>query len=346
MKKSKIKYILLLTIILIGIFSICGFAENFHWKCIIPANSSYEINEWRALSKEIEEVTEGQMVIDIYVPGEHPYKLADTLKAISTGEIEIAGIIPGYVSGIEPGLSVLDLPLFIPEGSFEIYRELYTELRKGYFKDLLEKWNAREIFSAFMSGQNYYLKDGWIENSESLKGKKMRSWSTEVSNFIKLMGGVPVTLAFNENYTALQTGLLDGTTTNFNSAYNAKFFDICKHVVMAQVSFSTDIYVVNIDAWNKLPADLQETLTNIFESRRDDWETANFKRTGEVLQLAFVEYGIEAKPIPKEYRKELTEGAYEAIWKPWLKRAGESAEEAFEQIVEQIQELGYEVPIK
>ena len=346
MKNAKINLIFLVVILILATFSIFTYAQEFHWRCMIPTTGGWEEPQWYVLAEEIKNATDGKLIIDVYIPGEHPYKLADTLKAVSTGEAEICGIIPGYVSGIEPGLTVLDLPLLIPGGNFEIYKELFEKFQKGYFKKILEKWNSKEIISTLMSGQNYYLKEGWIENSESLKGKKIRSWSAEVTNFIKLMNGIPVTIAFNENYTALQTGLLDGTTTNFLAAYKANLFDQCKHVVMAQVSFSSIIYLVNIDAWNKLPKNLQEIVENIFESKRELWETANFKEAGEVLQLAFLTKGIEARGIPVAYRNELTEGAYEAIWKPWIEKAGKSGEEAFNEVVKILKQLGYDVPLE
>ena len=327
------------------IFSISSYSKQYHWKCMIPSTGSWEESQLYLLADEIKLETDGQVTIDVYIPGEHPYKLADTLKAVSTGEAEICGIIPGYVSGIEPGLTVLDLPLLIPNGDFTIYQNLFHEFKDTYFKEIFDKWNSKEIISTLMSGQNYYLKDGWIENSESLKGKKIRTWSAEVTNFIKLMNGIPVTLAFDENYTALQTGLLDGTTTNFWLLTKANLFDVCKNAVMAQVSFSSIIYLVNVEAWNSLPQNLQSTLNEIFESKRELWETANYKEAGAILQLAFLTHGINAKGIPMSYRQELREGAYEAIWKPWIENAGEAGEEAFNVVVEIIEKLGHDIPL-
>lgn len=318
--------------------------EKYHWRVMIDSGF-VELEDLHRAVDEIAEKTDGRLTMDIFLPGEHPYKLSDYLQVVKSGEAEICSIIPGYVSGIEPGLTVLDLPLLIPEGDFNVYRELFEKFEQGYFKQLMDEWNGRILISSLTSGQNYYLKEGWIENSDSLKGKKIRSWSNEVTNFIKLMNGIPVTVALAENYTALQTGLLDGTTTNINAAYLNNFFDICKNVVVGEVSFSSIIYVVNKDAWNSLPLDIQEIIEDTFMKRDDEWELIYYRQASETLMKSFIEHEISAKPIPKEYRAELRGKAYKAIWEPWLEKVGDSGKEAFIEVVSGLLELGYDVPV-
>lgn len=344
-KKQNINFFIIIAILC---FLIAGMAtqaqERFHWRIMIDSGF-VEYPEWLVIAKEVEEKTEGRLKMDVFVPGEHPYKLSDYLQVIKSGDAEICAIIPGYMSGIEPGLSVLDLPLLIPNGNFEVYRELFNTFTKTYFQERMDNWNATIITASIGAGQNYYLKGGWIENSDSLKGKKIRSWSAEVSDFIKLMNGIPVTVALAENYTALQTGLLDGTTTNLNAALLNNFFDVCKNVVVGEVSFSSQIYVVNNDAWNSLPADIQQILKNALDERRKDWEYLYYRGASQVLLSAFVNFGVSAKPIPKEYRDELTKQAYESIWKAWINKSGDDGRESFKNVVKTLESMGYNIPV-
>jgi len=342
-KRNLICFVLLLVIM--SILTTSVYAKNYVWRCMIPAAGCWDTFHWQDLADGVKAVTNGQLEIKIFVPGEHPYKLADFLKAVSKGECEIAGLPGGYVSSIEPGLAVLELPLLVPDGNFEIQRKLYTEFRKGYYKDILDKWRVHEIITTFWGGQQFYLKEGWIENANSLKGKKVRSWSGEVSNFVKLLGGIPVTIPLGENYTALQTGLLDATTTSFSPAYRNKIMEVCKHVVMSSAFFCANPYVVNNKAWDALPAELQKTVKEYFESKREWFETGSVNADGADLQLAFITDNIEARALPKAYRRELTMKAYDAIWKPWIERSGEKGKEAFDMAIKTIREMGYEVPV-
>ena len=124
---------------------------------MIPSTGSWEESQWYLLADEIKLATDGQVAIDVYIPGEHPYKLADTLKQFQQGSRNMWHY-SGYVSGIEPGLTVLDLPLLIPNGDFTIYQNLFNKFKDTYFKEIFDKWNSKEIISTLMSGQNYYLK--------------------------------------------------------------------------------------------------------------------------------------------------------------------------------------------
>ena len=223
--------------------------------------------------------------------------------------------------------------------------KIVNELRTGYLNKVFDKWGVKEVFNYLTSGQEFYLKEGWIEDFNSLKGKKIRTWCTEVTDFIKLMNGIPVSIPLGENYTALQTGLLDGTTTSFVAAYNNNILDTCKNVVISETSFSGTMYVVNKDVWNELPEEIQKIATEVFERNRELHELDLQTMAAQTLQKAFITHDIKAHPIPRDFRKELTKRAYNAIWKPWIKRAGENGQEAFDLVVNILEDMGYKIPI-
>jgi len=320
-------------------------AQEYRWKLICPVAGSADQEALDSVVRDINVATNNQIKIDIFYPGEHPYKSADFLRAVSTREIEMVGIIGGYISGIEPIFGLVDLPLLIPNGDFEVYLQLFEKLRSGYFKEVFANWNIKECFTLMKSGQEFYLKDGWIENFDSLKGKKIRTWCTEVTDFIKLMNGIPVSIPLGENYTALQTGLLDGTTTNIIAADGNNIFDLCKHVVISENSFSVTMYVINQEVWNELPGELQKIVTEVFENNRKKYERVYQIKAAETLQKLIVTKEVKASPIPKAFRQELVNRAYDAIWKPWIDRSGEDGQKAFDLAVSILEEMGYKISV-
>jgi len=346
-KNRKIFLIVTVIFIVFLLSTIMVSAKNYEWKCIIAALGTTSTDSIRVIAKDIEEATNGQLKIDVFLPGEHPYKLGDQLKAVSEGEVQMGCIIGGYVSGIEPRFMAIDLPLLIPAGNFDIYRSLIAKFMDGFYQEIFNEWGVHPVLYSLTPSQNYYLKEGWIENSNSLKGKKIRSWSKEVSDLIVLMGGIPVTLAYEEVPSALQTGLLDGTTTNFVSAYNSNLFEQCKNINMLQASFSEEIFVVNNKAWSELPDDLKELVQGIFDSEQETFEWSVYNPLAMAFEQACAKYSnITIRPLPKDFRNELVEGAYEAIWKPWVDRTGEKGLEAFKIVVNELEDMGYKIPLK
>jgi len=341
-KRNLICFVLVLVIM--AILTTGVYAKNYVWRWILPCAGTWDALNMQELVDGVKAVTNGQLEIKVFLPGEHPYKHTDLLEAVSKGECDVSGIPGGYVSGLEPGLAVVELPLLV-KGNFEIQRKLYDELRKGHFKDILDKWGVHEIITTCWGGLHFFLKEGWIENGESLKGKRIRCWSSESSDFVKLCGGTPVVIPLEETYTGLQTGLLAGMTTSFSSAYGNKITEQCKHVAIFNWCFVPTPFVVNNKAWDALPVELQKTVKEYFESRREWFFNGCVNADGLNLQLAFITDDIEARAVPKAYREELTMKAYDALWKPWMERSSEKAKKAFDIAVETIKKIGYEVPV-
>jgi len=338
-------YVLVVVVFLMLLFPLNAFAKEYLWKFAVSTPNPSFGYLLESVANDVYEATNGQVKIDYYLPGEHPYKGGDILKAVSSGEFEMAGIHPGYISGIEPTFGIIELPLLIPNGDFEVYLKISEKLLEGYFKEILKKWNLKESFSLMVSGQQIYLKDGWIENFDSLKGKKIRTWCPEVTGLIKLLNGNPVSVPLGDNYTALQTGLLDGTTTNIISAYKNNFFDLCKHVVMTNQSFGTVMCVINQDAWNELPSELQDIVTKVYDAHRDTlYRDLNTKAAMELEKMIF-KTGIKVTALPNSFRTELNGRAYDYIWKPWIDRAGEEGEKVFNVVVDLFKEMGYSIQV-
>ena len=53
---------------------------------------------------------------------------------------------------------------------------------------------------------------------------------------------------------------------------------------------------------------------------------------------------VQFRPVAKDFREEIVAGSYEAIWKPWIDRAGPEGAEAFNEVAKVIIAKGYEVP--
>ena len=296
----------------------------------------------------LEAATGGQLKIELYQSGEHPFKGADLLTAIRNRDCEVTGVAGTYITGVDPRLSVLDITMLLPGGDFTLYREVYTELRETYFKGIWETdWNCQELISSHWGAQQIWLKPevGWLDNWDSLKGVRIRSYGAEMGSLFELLNAIPVAIAFGEVYTSLATGLVDGLITSFYAGYGMGFCEMTKNMNMIFAHPGITLpYTVNKDAWAELPADLQDTITSYVETRREWFETGNIKMDGLAIQLALANDNVTFRPVPPAFRQEIVERSYEAIWKPWIDRAGPQGADAFNELAKIIIAKGYEVP--
>ena len=296
----------------------------------------------------LEAATDGRLKVELYQVGEHPFAGADLLTAVKERDCEVAGVAGTYITGVDPRLSVLDMPMLLPGGDFGLYREVYTDLRETYFKEIWETdWNCRELISGHWGAQQLWLKPeiGWLEDWDSLRGVRIRSYGAELGSLFELLNAIPVAISFGEVYTSLATGLVDGLITSFDAGYWLGFCEFTKNMNMIFAHPAiTCPYSINIDAWNELPADLQATVTSYVDSRREWFETGLIKADGLAIQIAMARDYVQFRPVAKDFREEIVAASYEGIWKPWIDRAGPEGAEAFNEVAKVIIAKGYEVP--
>ena len=73
----------------------------------------------------------------------------------------------------------------------------------------------------------------------------------------KAMGAVPTPIPFNELYTAVQTGVVDGFEHDLATVLATKLFEVCKSCFLTEHLFSPMIVVIGKRGLDKIPADIR-----------------------------------------------------------------------------------------
>lgn len=314
------------------------------WRNAIMCGGTEDAFNWVELAEEVKKATDGRLVIELYLPGEHPYGPADSLRAVRDNEFQITGLTGGYVTGVDPRLGVLDLPMLLPGGDYETFLKVHDVFDKYLGKVLTEDWNSQVLIHHNWGNMQFFMKKGFVENWDSFKGKKVRVWSAEIADLVTLLNGTPVNIAWGEVYTSLATGLVDGLTTDFFSAYSTRLTELAPDVTMMSYMFGTNNYIVNKDALNALPEDVKNILLDVMAKKDHSFRTATVLKDGLALQEAFLKDNIKAHGISKAFFDDVRKKSYDAIWKPWIERSGSEGAAAFDEVARLIIDLGYDVP--
>ena len=100
-------------------------------------------------------------------------------------------------------------------------------------------------------------------------GKKIRVLGNVMPKLVEAAGGVPLSVAFSEIYTSLQTGVIDGALTDPPAMLNAKFFEVAKNLITtgpgngALTAIAPVAYFINLKDWNALPDDIQDAILSV-----------------------------------------------------------------------------------
>jgi tripartite ATP-independent transporter DctP family solute receptor len=152
-----------------------------------------------------------------------------------------------------------------------------------------------------------------IANPDDLHGFKIRlPVAPFLVSLFRHLGASPTTLNFNEVYSALQTGIVDGQENPLVLIDTAKLYEVQKYCSLTNHVWSGFHTAFNNAAWKKLPPDVQETVHRIF-SEEALAERQDFVKMTESEQQNLTSKGLAFnKPDSKAFRDALAKSGFYA----------------------------------
>lgn len=331
--KSKVNF--LVFALFIAFFSLCTVnhakAQTYEWKFFI----SYPPSLFPILPKfpdMVKEKTDGQLDIQLFFHGEHPYKGSEIMKALKKGHCEIGEIEGIYCAGYEPVMALTGTPMVA--GSIEQMFAMHDALlEKGLLTKVYDRYNIFEAAYWAWFGPTISCVDTLVNDLDSLKGKKIRVPSKQHADVIKWLGGSPVTISWGEVYTALQRGVIDGAIGSLSGQKNSKWTEVCKYSTRMAEAFGLDRICINKDAYAELPTDVQNGLMNAIK----DYEKLKREQMRNDDALAAIaamhDDGVTMRALPKDIIQVIEDNA-KPYMKEWAQKSGKGAPKANEVLMD------------
>lgn len=343
--KNKSLRVIVLFLILSLCFSSIVFAEtkltssgnSFQWSLFTnfgPAEAAC-CQIWPRLFDEIREKTNGQLDINIFWNGQHPYTGGDLLKVVKDGTAELVHFGAGYLTSTEPVLGFFALPIVLPDKSMERFEAEAAmlgnfEQKDGFLESILEdKWGAQIVHGLPGCWIRLFTKGYKADSMDSLEGHKIRVFSPELAKFVESLGGTPVTVDYGEVYTALSTGLIDGAITTLQVANSAGWLDECDTINMWNIIAYMDATAVNTKALNELPDDIKNIFLEVMKNSAQKPEMLELYKEAMLLEQKLTE-GYTLYVPDEALKKVVRETMQEQVINPWIKDNGIMAERAFD----------------
>lgn len=276
--------------------------ERFSWKMVTtwPPNFPALGTGANKLARSFEELSGGRIQVQIYAAGEL-IPAFEVFDAVSSGTVELGHGGSYYWRGKSEAMQFFTS---IPFG-FNAH-EMNAWL---YYGGGMELW--QEVYrpfgvEPFAAGNTGVQMGGWfnraIDSIEDLKGLKMRipGLGGEV---LRRAGGTPVTLPGSELFTALQTGSIDAT--EWVGPYNDLAFGLNQ---AARYYYypgwhepgSTMECIVNLEAFNALPADLQAIVRVACQAANLDMISEFNARNSGALEKIAADETVEIRAFPDD----------------------------------------------
>ena len=179
----------------------------------------------------------------------------EVVKQLEVGAYDAVHALTTYTSQDSPPLEGIDLAGVFQD--FPTYRKALNAYKPVIQRELRDKYNAELIMLYTFPSQQLYCKLGEGEDGHlaGMAGKKIRTYSTSLADFIEGLGASSVTIPFSEAVPALEKGVATCGTTGTGPAYNAKWYQVTTHDVRVKLGYAATFMAFNGDAWDELSAD-------------------------------------------------------------------------------------------
>jgi len=298
-----------------------GFLEN--WK-------QFEKKFW---TEQLPKASGGKLTANAKPYTELGLKGYEVMAGLKKGAYDGVHALTSYSAKASPALEGIDLAGVIQD--FGVYRKAVDAYRPIIAREIAEKYNAHLINMYPFPSQQLWcnLKDKSIKNVslKDLAGKKIRTYSRTLGDFIEGLNASAITIAFAEVVPALQKGVADCGITGTMPAYNAKWWQVVTHNIRVRVGYAATFTAMNLDTWNDLNADTKKLIMSEGEKMEDGLWT--FEQTLDQAGMDCNASGPCAKGDPggmvpitpsAEDNAMLKDIAKNVVLKRWAKRCGEA----------------------
>jgi TRAP-type transport system periplasmic protein len=213
--------------------------------------------------KKIKEETNGRLDITIYpnsVLGGDTSMISETIS----GAIQMYLLPVDLLAPRDPAFGILGVGFAFPD-----YAHVWAAV-DGELGDLLrakaEKIGLHCLPTSFDHGyRQITTRTKPINGPDDLKGFKIRlPVAPLLIALFRHLGASPTAINFNEVYSALQTGVVDGQENPLVLIDTAKLYEVQKYCSLTNHVWAGFHMSFNVAAWKALPPDIQAIVTRTF----------------------------------------------------------------------------------
>lgn len=212
-----------------------------------------------------------------------------------------------------PLTDVLSMPVHVlgKDVAVDVGNEMYERLLHQEFTDV-------KVLSLNGCVCSYIWTTTPVHSLEDLKGMKIRSPGGLQTYMIETLGAEPVFMPLGDVYLSMETGVINGIVTCPMLYKGYKLQELGKHAVKATFGCVSEGVVMNLNAWDKMPADLQAIVEEV---TRNPFELTS-GLTEEVIQGDVIESlkaeGVEFYELPADEAERWYSLFSEKVVREWV----------------------------
>ncbi|MGM0873848.1 MAG: TRAP transporter substrate-binding protein [Bacillota bacterium] len=290
---KKISFFLMILVLTV-IVAACGGGEKSNGGggsdgkvTIRLAHSGSETHQYHIAAEKFKELvaekSENQIQVEIFsnatLGGE-----GEVIEQVMDGTVDMTTVAAdSNLANTVPEMNIFGIPYL-----FEDREDVYNKLDNEVGKELLEIVNQQG-----MKGLDYW-EVGFrhltnskkeVKTPKDIKGMKIRVQPAPVwESHIKALGASPTPVAFNELYSALDQGVVDGQENPLATINSMKFYEVQKQVSLTAHTYTPGVVLMSENAWNSLSDEQKEIVESAVKEAKMYQRDYLEKQEKEIIQ--------------------------------------------------------------
>jgi tripartite ATP-independent transporter DctP family solute receptor len=250
------------------------------------------------MGQKLEKQTNGRISIQMF-PSMQLGGEKEMIEQTQVGALQICRISVGAMGPVVDEVNVFNLPF--------VFRD------ETHMRHVIDGPIGQDMLKRMSAGESRMIALGWMDagtrnvysnkpvtKPADLKGMKIRMMGNPIFvDTMNAMGGNGVAMGFNELYSALQTGVVDGAENNEPTVLAQNHYQVSKVYSLTGHLIIPEIFVFSKRTWETLSKEDQALLMKVSHEaqleQRKLWDEKTAKATDELKAK-----GVKFVPADKE----------------------------------------------
>ncbi|MGQ0543760.1 MAG: TRAP transporter substrate-binding protein [Betaproteobacteria bacterium] len=226
------------------------------WDMPTPySEGEFHTRNVKAFVEDVQKAAGGKLELVVHSNGsliKHP----DIMRAVSTGQVNIAEFLLGQFGNEEPVFNADNVP-FLAAG-YDAAWKLY-QAQKPILEKKLQGRGMKLLYSVAWPGQGIYTREP-LKSIDDLKGTKFRTYSPLTARLAELLGASPTVVQVPEVPQMFATGAIQAMITSSATGTSTKAWEFVKNYYKTSAMHPKNVVVVNQRGFSRLGKAEQEAL--------------------------------------------------------------------------------------
>ena len=238
------------------------------------------------MGKKVETATSGRISIQMY-PSMQLGGEKEMIEQAQVGALQIARISVGAMGPVVDELNVFNLP-FIFRDEAHMRKVIDGPIGTELLDKISANPNTKLVALGWMdAGTRNVYSNKPVTKPADLKGMKVRMMGNPIFvETMNAMGGNGIAMGFNELYSAMQTGVVDGAENNEPTVLAQNHYQVAKVYSLTGHLIIPEIFVFSKRTWETLTPEEQALLKKLAREaqleQRQLWDEKTSKATEEL----------------------------------------------------------------